>query len=119
MDYRRHILRFGVSLLSAGACLSCTDDREALVHLSFPEDMKFASKKRLFDLVGEGSVSLNLPKGVQILEFEKKGKRYAAVIDVATGGEIYWSLHKEDIVPVVKMWESGYPEPKDTPGKPK
>jgi hypothetical protein len=83
----------------------CGFSREAaLVHFTFPEEFEVTQGSAV--LKGSTHASFYLEPGMHIVRFARDGKPYAAVVQIADGGEIYAHLDELDLRPIKFLQES-------------
>lgn len=93
----------------AGRWWATVREPAALVHITFPAGYSFSRKAgwaRLDESVNAGNATVYLKPGVQVLQFEKKGRPYGAIVNVRGGGEIYTGFAETDLHPIQSLQEA-------------
>jgi hypothetical protein len=83
--------------------LACTGNNQALVHLSFPKQFQYVGSTVIS---GDGTVSINADLGLHTLQFRQGPRKFASVIEVASGGECYLTLEDRHIAEVAEVKEA-------------
>ena len=82
--------------------LACANKPTALLQLSWPEgfDIESHENDNSYD-----NAHFTVPLGVNTFVFKRGSKRFAAVVNVESGGEIYMSFKESDLLPVADVQE--------------
>lgn len=96
------LIRTGLFVFCCLAGLACANKPTALLQLSWPEgfDIESPGDDNPYD-----NAHFTVPLGVNTFVFKRGSKRFAAVLNIASGGEIYVSLKESELVPVQDVQE--------------
>lgn len=82
--------------------LACANKPTALLQLSWPEgfDIESHEGNNSYD-----NAHFTVPLGVNTFVFKRGSKRFATVLNIASGGEIYVSLIESELVAIQDVQE--------------